>query len=188
MSADAFCSVEQAKQRLGIDDARLKELVRAAKLHLMKTGNMLQFRAEEVEQVWAEMQPAPDPSGVASPDDTATGGPAGQEEPIGLVEEPAGPEQTGERKIRSFGEGAITAGQGRVETSHLKRGLVQGATATRCRTFHCKLSEASVAYMNNQINEWTDSDPEIEIKFATCSIGIFEGKHAEQHLIMTVFY
>ena len=60
--------------------------------------------------------------------------------------------------------------------------------ATRCRTFHSKISEAAVNFMNSQINEWLDSSEDITIKFATSTIGAFEGKHIEQNLIITVFY
>lgn len=62
------------------------------------------------------------------------------------------------------------------------------AGATRCRTFHAKLNEPSLDFMNNQINSWVDGDPNVVIKFATSTIGVFEGKHAEPHLIMTLFY
>ena len=60
--------------------------------------------------------------------------------------------------------------------------------STRCRTFHSKLSEAALEFMNNQINEWLDGHDEITIKFATSTIGLFEGKHTEPNLIMTLFY
>ena len=62
------------------------------------------------------------------------------------------------------------------------------AGATRCRTFHCKLSEAAVEFMNNQINEWLDHNDKIVIKFSNSTIGNFEGKHTEPNLIVTVFY
>jgi len=60
--------------------------------------------------------------------------------------------------------------------------------ATRCRTFHAKLSEGAMSFLNNQINEWIDGNPNITVKFATSAIGIFEGKHAEPNLILTLFY
>ncbi len=60
--------------------------------------------------------------------------------------------------------------------------------ATRCRTFRTKLNDGAVAYMNNQINEWLDRNPEILIKFSTSTVGVFEGKHPEPNLIITVFY
>jgi hypothetical protein len=71
----------------------------------------------------------------------------------------------------------------------LTRALVKGGNATRCRTFHAKLSEGALSYMDEQFNEWCDRNPDIEVKFATQTVGAFEGKHSsEQHLILTVFY
>lgn len=61
-------------------------------------------------------------------------------------------------------------------------------SATRCRTFHCKLTDASFANLNEQVNEWVDEHEDIEIKFALSNIGVVEGKHADPHLIVTVFY
>ena len=61
-------------------------------------------------------------------------------------------------------------------------------SAVRCRTFHAKLSEAALEFMNNQVNEWLDGNKNITIKFASSTIGVFEGKHAEPNLILTVFY
>jgi hypothetical protein len=61
-------------------------------------------------------------------------------------------------------------------------------SSTRCRTFHSKLSGPALEFMNNQLNDWVDTQGNITIKFATSTIGIFEGKHAEPHLILTVFY
>ncbi|RMF85197.1 MAG: hypothetical protein D6744_01775, partial [Planctomycetota bacterium] len=81
------------------------------------------------------------------------------------------------------------AGLGSHDTQHqYRRPLSRGATATRCRTFHCKLTDASIVHLNEQINEWADADDEIEIKFATSSVGVIEGKHNDPHLIITVFY
>jgi hypothetical protein len=54
--------------------------------------------------------------------------------------------------------------------------------------FHCKLADAAMTYMCEQINEWADSRDDIQIKFATSCIGVVEGKHADAHLIVTVFY
>ena len=60
--------------------------------------------------------------------------------------------------------------------------------ATRCRTFHAKLNDQAVLFMNDQINTWVDQNPSIEIKFATSTIGVYEGKHNDPNLIITVFY
>ena len=187
MSEEGLYTIQETMERLAIGEEELKGLIKNAKLHMIKNGAELVFRAEEVRQVLAERE-QPEPL-VAGLDDTDVQAQAEQEEdePISLIDEPEQKVET-ESKIRSFGEGGITAGQGVVDTSGLKRSLLKGAAATRCRAFHAKLSDAAVAYMNNQINEWVDSDPEIEIKFATSTIGVFEGKHAEQNLIITIFY
>ena len=60
--------------------------------------------------------------------------------------------------------------------------------STRCRVFHCKLSEGALEFMLNQINEWLDGNDQIVAKSVNSTIGPFEGKHTEQHLIVTVFY
>ncbi len=108
------------------------------------------------------------------------------DDPMILAEEP--PSATDAREatsIRAFG-GAATI---RTRGAHLSRPLLQGVpAATRCRTFHCKLTDAAIGHMNDQIDEWADSDDHIEIKFATSCIGIVEGKHNDPHLIVTVFY
>ncbi len=60
--------------------------------------------------------------------------------------------------------------------------------ACRCRTFHSKLSQGAIDFMDKQINDWLDRNHNIEIKFSTATIGMFEGKHTEPNLIMTLFY
>lgn len=72
---------------------------------------------------------------------------------------------------------------------HLTRPLDPSSpTATRCRTFHCKLNDAAIEFMNNAINSWIDAHQDIRIKFATSTLGVFEGKNKEPNLILTLFY
>jgi hypothetical protein len=63
-----------------------------------------------------------------------------------------------------------------------------GVGASRCRTFHSKLSDEAVRHLDQQINEWLEQNPDIEIKFSTSTVGVWSGKHAEPNLIVTVFY
>jgi len=63
-----------------------------------------------------------------------------------------------------------------------------GKGARRVRIFHCKLSEGATTHLGEQVNGWLESHPEIEIKFATTTVGVWEGKHSEPNLILTVFY
>ena len=61
-------------------------------------------------------------------------------------------------------------------------------TATRCRTFHSKLTDGAINFLNHQINEWLDGNEDITVKFSNSTIGPFEGKHVEMNLIVTLFY
>lgn len=89
-------------------------------------------------------------------------------------------------QIRGFTGGEMTVQKAEQK---LKRPLLKNTqSATRCRTFHCKLTDASFQNLNEQINEWVDERDDVEIKFALSSIGVVEGKHADAHLIVTIFY
>jgi hypothetical protein len=112
-------------------------------------------------------------------------------EVISLVDDDPAPaaaaRSKGETQIRSFGS------ESQVGATYDEAGLERAVNpnspaATRCRTFHAKLNEGAVAFMNRQVNEWTDANPAVTIKFATSTIGIFEGKKQDPHLILTVFY
>lgn len=63
-----------------------------------------------------------------------------------------------------------------------------GLGGRRVRSFHAKLSEAALRHMDEQVNTWLNENPTISVKFANTTVGIFEGKHAEPNLILTVFY
>lgn len=110
------------------------------------------------------------------------------DEPITLI---------AENEVRGVGSGSVdkkafikTALAQADRHEVFKRPLVTAADgATRCRTFHSKLTDAALSYMDNQINEWSDAHPEVHVKFATSTIGLFEAKqHQEPHLIVSVFY
>lgn len=77
---------------------------------------------------------------------------------------------------------------GRPDTMQFKRPLTTGTGATRMKTFHTKLADAAMKYLEDQINEWLDASPDILVKFCTTTVGVVEGKRAEPHLIITVWY
>ncbi len=83
---------------------------------------------------------------------------------------------------------SASLGQGHSETKFNRALQPNAAAATRVRTFHCRLSEGAIEFMSNQINEWADQNENLTIKFVTSTIGLFEGKHTEPNLILTVFY
>jgi hypothetical protein len=87
--------------------------------------------------------------------------------------------------VRAFGSAQAKPGEKKAD---LKRPLnVTGQGATRCRVFHSKIAVGSLDFMQNQINEWIDSD-RIEVKQVGQVIGVMEGKIAEPNLIVTVWY
>lgn len=160
-------------------------------------GRLLCVHCLRTKRAGASTAPAVGPAPVAPP---PPAGPAEGAVPIALIDE----EETTasiadalgvnlDRKptaIKSFGGGPGGMQQGLdVTESKLRRSVQKGSpNATRCRVFHCKLADAAMVYMCEQINEWADSSDDIEIKFATSVIGVVEGKHADPHLIVTVFY
>ncbi len=75
------------------------------------------------------------------------------------------------------------------DDAKFKRPLdTRAIAATRCRSFHSKLTDSALEYMNDQINDWLDNNDAITIKFSNSTIGIFEGKSSEAHMIVTMFY
>jgi len=105
---------------------------------------------------------------------------AEEEEAISLVDT----EEAEAGTLRAFG---AAAGKKRKEVA-LKRPLnITGQGATRCRMFHSKIAAASLEFMEDQINQWLDSD-KIEAKHVGHVIGVLEGKTAEPNLFVVVWY
>ena len=65
-------------------------------------------------------------------------------------------------------------------------GIASGAR--HVRTFHAKLSEAALRHLDEQVNAWLEAHPAATVKFANTTVGIFEGKHSEPNLILTIFF
>ncbi len=99
-----------------------------------------------------------------------------------------------EARVDMSGSRIITTGRtlgvaGAWDDSRFKRPLdPKGHGATRCRTFHAKLTEGAIEFLNNQVNEWLDKHDNVVVKFTSSCIGPFEGKHTEPNLILTLFY
>lgn len=99
--------------------------------------------------------------------------------------------ESGDRNQRSsiMGGSAVLSDSTAGEVIAFKRPLnTTGQAATRVRTFHARLTEGAMRHLDRQINAWVDSNPDVEIKFATTTVAPWEGKQAESHLILTVFY
>ncbi len=60
--------------------------------------------------------------------------------------------------------------------------------AIRCRIFHAKLNDGALQFLQDQINNWIDQNPEVDIKHLNTNVGVVEGKSSEPHLVITLFY
>lgn len=103
-----------------------------------------------------------------------------EDEPISLVDEG---EATRQVSIKHKSKDA-----GGYE-EQLTRPLIANKTgATRCKIFHSKISLGALEGMEKQINEWSDSNPDIEIKNVGHVIGTLQGKSNEDNVIVLCWY
>lgn len=112
-----------------------------------------------------------------------------EEEPIALIDdEPQGaPTSATEqftKKIKAIGE----AGSHKKHHDWKRHLHANGTGAIRVRSFHGKYSDSGLQYLDDAINEWLDANPEIEIKFVTSTVGVFEGKIREPALVLNLWY
>jgi hypothetical protein len=94
----------------------------------------------------------------------------GTEQPLGLT-----------RKITAFGEDK------KQESEWIRTPNATGTGATHVKTFHSKLTDDALIYVDTQVNAWLDEHPEFEVKLVTTTIGTFTGKVKEPHLICQVW-
>jgi hypothetical protein len=88
------------------------------------------------------------------------------------------------------GMGRITAFGGqtkRHEDSWARTPNTTGSGAIHVKTFHCKLTDDALSYLDQTINGWLDAHPQYEVKFVSSSIGILTGKLKEPALICQVW-
>jgi hypothetical protein len=109
------------------------------------------------------------------------------EEPLeleGEEEQPATPTaEPHKSKIHGITSAASLAQHAYKRPTHYNK-----TGAVRMRTFHCRLSEQGVEYLDQLINDWLESHPDIEVKFVTSTIGMWDGKLKEPTLILNVWY
>jgi hypothetical protein len=112
--------------------------------------------------------------------------PAPAPRPGGVASAAAAPSQTqAPSKIRQF---ATSIGNLSHQEQFKRTTTVDGRGAVRVRSFHGRLSDEGIVYMDSKINEWLDTHPDIEVKFATTTVGLYDGKIKEPALIVNVWY
>lgn len=63
-----------------------------------------------------------------------------------------------------------------------------GTGAIHVKTFHCRLSDDALGFIDQQINEWLDAHPQYEVKFVSSNVGEFQGKMGkEMHMIVQLW-
>lgn len=79
-------------------------------------------------------------------------------------------------------------GSKRHEDSWKRSPNVTGRGAVHVKSFHCKLSDDALSFLDQMVNEWLDAHPQYEVKFVNTAIGEFQGKLGrENHLMMQVW-
>jgi hypothetical protein len=107
-----------------------------------------------------------------------------EEEPISLVADEANTAEPQKSKIRAFAVAEANIG------SHAWKRAPHATDSGACRvrSFHGRLSDQGMDYLDNAINEWLDQHPEVEVKFVTSTVGMFDGKIKDFALILNVWY
>ena len=63
-----------------------------------------------------------------------------------------------------------------------------GTGAIHVKSFHSKMNDDSLIYMDQQINEWLDAHPQYEVKLVTSSVGELQGKMGKEvHMVVQVW-
>jgi hypothetical protein len=119
---------------------------------------------------------------IAAMPQLKAGIPAGDEGAIALIEDGEDAEVL-HKKIKAFGgvEGPRATKWKRDPLSHDKAPM-------RVRTFHAKLSDQGLEYLDDAINHFIDDHPEVHVKFVTTNVGMFDGKFKDFALIVNVWY
>lgn len=88
-------------------------------------------------------------------------------------------------KIQTF-EARLGATR-RHEDSWKRTPSMTGTGAIHVKSFHCKLSDESLANLDSQINEWLDNHPQYEVKFVTTQVGEWTGKTREPQMVVQLW-
>ena len=65
---------------------------------------------------------------------------------------------------------------------------VSGTGVCRVKSFRGKYTDAGIEHLDDTINEWLDSHPDVEVKFVTSTVSAFEGKAHEPVLVLNLWY
>lgn len=111
--------------------------------------------------------------------------PEGDEGAIALIEDDAEDAQVLHKKIKAFGADA----NGPVkQTKWSRQSTASSESPVRVKTFHAKLSDQGLEYLDDAVNHYIDQHPDVHVKFVTTNIGMFDGKFKDFALIVNIWY
>jgi len=107
-------------------------------------------------------------------------------EPIGLEDDEVIPQgKAPVNKIQAFG---TSMGSGPATHAWKRTPHKTGTGICRVKSFHGRLSDQGMDYIDNQINEWLDAHPDVDVKTVTTNTNMFDGKMKELALIVNIWY
>ena len=104
-------------------------------------------------------------------------------DPIELIAEAETSHDAAPRKIKAFGAETV-----RHDHTSKRKPNANGTGASHVRSFHGKYSDQGLEYLDNAINDWLDAHTDVEVKFVTSTVGVFEGKIREPALVLNLWY
>lgn len=105
------------------------------------------------------------------------------EEPISIE----GGDEVASSAVRAIGAAARGVGATHSKSAFKRSLNINGQGATRCRVFRSRIAGPALDFMENQINQWLDTEA-IEVKNVGHIIGTMEGKTPEPNVIVMVWY
>jgi hypothetical protein len=111
-----------------------------------------------------------------------------EEEPVALVDDDEG-DDLAPAPVSTMSKIRQLSGASGVQKHAWKREpKAIGNAPVRVKTFHAKLSDQGLEYLDEAINVFIDEHPEVDVKFVTSNIGMFDGKFKDLALIVNVWY
>jgi hypothetical protein len=74
------------------------------------------------------------------------------------------------------------------EKKYKRKANLTGNGAVHMKVFHGRLSDDAVERVEERINDWLEAHPDIEVKLANTTIGVWDGKTKDTNIVITVWY
>jgi hypothetical protein len=74
------------------------------------------------------------------------------------------------------------------EKKYKRKSNLTGNGAVHVKVFHGRLSDDAVERVEERVNDWLEAHPDIEVKLANTTIGVWDGKTKDTNIVITVWY